>query len=51
MSVFVGNTSTLQSKEGGGSFYIYPLKTSRWELVSKNRILQFWKLETPIFEN
>jgi hypothetical protein len=39
---FVGSTSNFQRREGE-SFYIYPPKTSRWKLASKNWNIWFWK--------
>jgi hypothetical protein len=49
MSIFVGETSTLQRREGEKLLY-YPPKTSHWKLASRNQNIQFWKPEYPEFE-
>jgi hypothetical protein len=49
MSIFVGETSTLQRREGGKLLY-YPPKTSHWKLACRNQNIQFWKPEYPKFE-
>jgi hypothetical protein len=41
-SIFVGETSSSQMREGG-SFYTIPSKTSCWKLTSRNRNIRFLK--------